>query len=82
MEWVGQKSIVLYCVHFPVQGLSALALRDLALSAPVLFVLVQVVVGIGVPVLVLWGYRYTKILFELPALPRIERRAVEQAGPS
>lgn len=78
LEWMGRKSIVLYCVHFPAQGLSAFLFRDLAESSQWLFLFIQVVVGLGVPALFLWGYRYTKVLFELPPLRRNERRAVQQ----
>ncbi|WP_297741534.1 acyltransferase family protein [uncultured Tessaracoccus sp.] len=78
LEWLGQKSIVLYCVHFPAQALSALAFQEVAESAPWLFLLIQITVGFAVPALFLWGYRFTGLLFEFPQLPAHKRQEMRR----
>lgn len=78
LEWAGRRSIVLYCVHFPIMVWITINMPHLAEYSVLRFYLFQMGLGLGVPVLLALLYPYVKILFEFP---RLSRRPDNESAP-
>lgn len=78
LEWAGKRSVILYCVHFPIMVWITLNMAHLADYSPLRFYFFQMGLGLGVPVLLALLYPYSKFLFEFP---KFSRNAGDPAEP-
>ncbi|WP_194256521.1 acyltransferase family protein [Actinomyces faecalis] len=74
LEFLGRRSMVLYCVHFPVQVLISRWFGFLALDHSLLLILACGLGGLVIPILMIYGYDRVRLLFELP-MPSFLKRS-------
>lgn len=80
LEWMGRQSIVLYCAHFPAMILATRLGQAAGASTPAVYAL-TLLLGFGLPLLLMRFRAQTDLLFVLPRLRFLAAgRMVEPGG--
>ena len=72
LEAIGRRSMVLYCVHFPVQIVVAHFFAGVGLVEPTLAVPISFIVGLLVPLALMTVYAKIEWLFVMPRMPLLK----------
>lgn len=67
LEFAGRRSLVLYVTHMPIMVYFTIHYHQLAHISPVTFYGLQIILGLGIPVVMALAYHRVRYLYELPA---------------
>lgn len=80
-EFIGRRSIVMYCAHTPLIYIAARAVAIQPMADAVAWLII-VVITTAVSLLLTWQYKRVKWLFEMPRISDFKRKRPESSQPS